>query len=210
MPQAAAVANLQQLLSRDQIRMLRTGTPEERQSMLSSLSPETRDQVMAAMPQAMRQQLMSSSDPATRRKLMASNAPQQIIPSDLTEGKLYRAIYSNRQLEEQMADFWYNHFNVFMEKGADRVLTGIYEREAIRPHVFGKFRDLLEATASSPAMLFYLDNWQSVSPDRIQQQAPLLRQIAAASQAAKRGAAGQAASSASQAAGPRVERKLRA
>jgi len=103
-----------------------------------------------------------------RRKLVANRTPQQVLPYDLDEAKLYRAIYSNRQLEEQMADFWFNHFNVYIDKGADRILTTAYERDAIRPHVFGKFRDLLEATAESPAMLFYLDNWQSVSPDREQ------------------------------------------
>src|SRR6185369_4368074 len=65
--------------------------------------------------------------------------------------------------------FWFNHFNVYIDKGADRILTASYERDAIRPHVFGKFRDLLKATAESPAMLFYLDNWQSVSPDRAQE-----------------------------------------
>jgi len=120
------------------------------------------------LPQAMRPQVLGASDPAERRKLVADNAPQQVIPYDLNEAKLYRAIYSNRQLEEQMADFWFNHFNVYMDKGADRILLTSYERDAIRPHVLGKFRDLLEATAESPAMLFYLDNWQSVSPDRTQ------------------------------------------
>jgi len=115
--------------------------------------------------QAMRQQVLATTDPVERRRLIASNAPQQVLPYDLNEAKLYRAIYSNRQLEEQMADFWFNHFNVYMDKGADRILTSSYERDAIRPHVFGKFRDLLEATAKSPAMLFYLDNWQSVSSE---------------------------------------------
>jgi uncharacterized protein (DUF1800 family) len=115
--------------------------------------------------QAMRQQVMSVADPVERRKLIADKAPQQVLPYDLNEAKLYRAIYSNRQLEEQMADFWFNHFNVYIDKGADRILTSTYERDAIRPHVFGKFRDLLEATAQSPALLFYLDNWQSVSPE---------------------------------------------
>ena len=115
--------------------------------------------------QAMRQQVMSVADPVERRKLIADKAPQQVLPYDLNEAKLYRAIYSNRQLEEQMADFWFNHFNVYIDKGADRILTSTYERDAIRPHVFGKFRDLLEATAQSPAMLFYLDNWQSVSSE---------------------------------------------
>ena len=64
-----------------------------------------------------------------------------------------------------MADFWYNHFNVFLDKGADRYLVTAYERDVIRPHALGKFEDLLVATAKSPAMLFYLDNWQSVGPD---------------------------------------------
>jgi uncharacterized protein (DUF1800 family) len=95
---------------------------------------------------------------------MLLTAPQQLVAFDLSEGKLYRAILSNRQLEEQLVDFWYNHFNVFLDKGADRYLVPTYEREAIRPHVLGKFRDLLEATAKSPAMLFFLDNWQSVGP----------------------------------------------
>jgi len=117
--------------------------------------------------QAMRQQVLATTDPVERRKLVADRAPQQVLPYDLNEAKLYRAIYSTRQLAEQMADFWFNHFNVYLDKGADRILTTAYERDAIRPHVFGKFRDLLEATAENPAMLFYLDNWQNVSPDRM-------------------------------------------
>jgi len=95
------------------------------------------------------------ADPQARRR----------VARDLQEAKIYRAVYSNRQFVEVLTDFWFNHFNVFLDKGADRYLTTEYERDAIRPHVLGKFRDLLEATAKSPAMLFYLDNWQSVSPD---------------------------------------------
>jgi uncharacterized protein (DUF1800 family) len=84
---------------------------------------------------------------------------------DLSEHKLLRAIYSQKQLQEVLTDFWFNHFNVDARKGRDRFLLTEYEREAIRPHVLGKFRDLLEATAKSPAMLFYLDNWMSADPD---------------------------------------------
>src|SRR5215471_17707482 len=87
------------------------------------------------------------------------------VARGLTESKLLRAIYSNRQLEEVLTDFWFNHFNVYLDKGADRFLVTGYERDAIRPHVLGKFKDLLTATAKSPAMLFYLDNWQSVGPE---------------------------------------------
>jgi uncharacterized protein (DUF1800 family) len=64
-----------------------------------------------------------------------------------------------------MTDFWFNHFNVYVQKGPDRILTAAYERDAIRPNVFGKFEDLLKATAEHPAMLFYLDNWMSASPN---------------------------------------------
>jgi uncharacterized protein (DUF1800 family) len=76
-----------------------------------------------------------------------------------------RAVYSERQLQEVMTDFWFNHFNVYIQKGAGRLLTTSYERDTIRPRVLGKFEDLLRATAESPAMLFYLDNWMSASPN---------------------------------------------
>ena len=84
---------------------------------------------------------------------------------ELSEQKVLRAVYSERQLQEVLTDFWFNHFNVDARKGHDRFLLTEYEREAIRPHVLGKFRDLLEATAKSPAMLFYLDNWMSADPN---------------------------------------------
>ena len=121
--------------------------------------------IVIALPPGLRSQLMAAASPVMRRKLLLANAPQQMIAYDLSEGKLYRAILSNRQLEEELVDFWYNHFNVFLDKGADRFDVPTYEREAIRPHVLGHFRELLEATATSPAMLFYLDNWQSVAPE---------------------------------------------
>ena len=84
---------------------------------------------------------------------------------ELQEGKLIRAISSERQLQEVMVDFWFNHFNVFWGKDADRRMVTSFERDAIRPHALGKFRDLLMATARHPAMLFYLDNWMSVRKD---------------------------------------------
>jgi uncharacterized protein (DUF1800 family) len=84
---------------------------------------------------------------------------------ELSEQKLLRAAYSERQLQEVLVDFWFNHFNVDARKGPAKFLLTEYERDAIRPHVLGKFRDLLEATAKSPAMLFYLDNWMSADPN---------------------------------------------
>ena len=163
-PIEPAVA-LDELLEPEQIRTLRSGTIDQKKAVLASFSPDRVDELVIALPPGLRNQLMPAADPVMRRRLLLANAPQQVVAYDLTEGKLYRAILSNRQLEEQLADFWYNHFNIYLDKGADRFEVPSYEREAIRPHVLGHFRDLLEATATSPAMLFYLDNWQSVAPE---------------------------------------------
>ena len=84
------------------------------------------------------------------------------IDEDLETQKLVRAVESRRQLQEVLADFWFNHFNVDIDKGDVRWLLTSYERDALRPHLFGHFRDLLGAVAHDPAMLFYLDNFQSV------------------------------------------------
>ena len=82
----------------------------------------------------------------------------KLMARQTAEARLLRAVHSPRQLEEVMVDFWYNHFNVFEGKGPDRVLVASYERDAIRPFVFGAFRSMLGATAKHPAMLYYLDN----------------------------------------------------
>ena len=86
------------------------------------------------------------------------------VLAELTQQKILRAAYSERQLNEVMVDFWFNHFNVFAGKGQTRIYLTEYERDTIRPHVLGTFRELLGAVAESPAMLFYLDNWQSTAP----------------------------------------------
>jgi len=99
--------------------------------------------------------------------------PAQFLTGELQMSRILRAVYSERQLQEVMVDFWTNHFNVFAAKGADRWLLSSYDRDTIRPHTLGKFYDLLLADAQSPAMLFYLDNFQSVSPDaQLPQQRP--------------------------------------
>ncbi len=97
---------------------------------------------------------------ASRR--FAGLQDRKAVGSELSEAKILRAVYSNRQLAELLDDFWFNHFNIYLNKGRDRYLVPSYEREVIRPHVLGKFYDLLLSTAESPAMMFYLDNWQSV------------------------------------------------
>jgi uncharacterized protein (DUF1800 family) len=97
--------------------------------------------------------------------------PPQLAVQELQQAKILRAVYSERQLQEAITDFWFNHFNIYIQKGADRILTTSYERDVIRPRVFGKFEDLLKATAESPAMLFYLDNFMSTAPDAPQRSA---------------------------------------
>jgi len=113
-------------------------------------------------PQVARQQADQQGQGMMTRQEM--QRPAMIIV-ELQQARLLRSIYSQRQLFEGMVDFWSNHFNVFSAKGADRWLTTAYDRDTIRPHALGKFRELLLATAQSPAMLFYLDNWLSASPD---------------------------------------------
>ena len=99
--------------------------------------------------------------------------PAQFLIGELQMSRILRAVYSERQLQEVMVDFWTNHFNVYAAKGADRWLLTSYDRDTIRPHTLGKFYDLLLADAQSPAMLFYLDNFQSVSPNaQLPQQRP--------------------------------------
>lgn len=97
------------------------------------------------------------------KKIQQQQARQ--VTNQAIEARLWRSIYSDRQLQEVMVDFWYNHFNVYAEKGLDRLWVGAYEQQAIRPYALGKFRDLLGATARHPAMLFYLDNWQNSAPN---------------------------------------------
>jgi hypothetical protein len=84
------------------------------------------------------------------------------VQADARAERVLDALHSPRQLEASLVEVWFNHFNVFARKETVRVTAGFYEREAIRPHVLGRFRDLLGATARHPAMLNYLDNWQSV------------------------------------------------
>lgn len=118
-------------------------------------------------PRALRSALKAKQEGKPNADARQVRQERQTLLSDLNQAKLYRAIYSDRQLEEVLTDFWFNHFNVDVNKGADHYLVSTYERDSIRPHVLGKFRDLLGATANSPAMMFYLDNWQSIAPNSL-------------------------------------------
>ncbi len=98
-----------------------------------------------------------------REQYPADKRPARIV-AELQAARMLRAVGSERQLHEVMVDFWFNHFNVFANKGEVRWYVTAYERDVIRPHALGRFPDLLRATARHPAMLYYLDNWLSVRP----------------------------------------------
>src|ERR1700686_1285453 len=125
-------------------------------------------------PGAGKRNVLSGPDPNAVPRVIAddSKKPQRVI-EELAMAKVTRAIYSERQLPKVMADFWFNHFNVFAAKGEDRWYLTSYERDVIQPHTLGKFKDLVTATAESPAMLFYLDNFLSADPNAEQRQAAL-------------------------------------
>jgi uncharacterized protein (DUF1800 family) len=136
------------------------------QTLLASLPT-----LQASIPELLRD--YPRPDAATRERLargeMVPDAARTMarparIVSELQAARMVRAVMSERQLEEVMIAFWLNHFNVFASKGEVRWYVTSFERDAIRPHVFGKFRELLLATARHPAMLFYLDNWLSARP----------------------------------------------
>jgi uncharacterized protein (DUF1800 family) len=115
---------------------------------------------------------LGGGDPNNVPRAMAddSKKPQRVVV-ELGMAKVTRAIYSERQLQQVMDDFWFNHFNVFAGKGEDRYYLTSYERDVIQPHALGKFKDLVNATAKSPAMLFYLDNFLSADPRAAQRAA---------------------------------------
>ena len=121
---------------------------------------------------ARRRNALGGGDPNNVPRAIAddSKRPPRIV-AELAMAKVTRAIYSERQLQQVMDDFWFNHFNVFAGKGEDRYYLTSYERDVIQPHTLGKFKDLLTATAKSPAMLFYLDNFLSADPRAAERQA---------------------------------------
>ncbi|MEP6916635.1 MAG: DUF1800 domain-containing protein, partial [Acidobacteriota bacterium] len=150
----------------------------ERLSGFESLTKSTRELADSYFIPAMQERTRAKREAATQPpdavadkrsmrtpgQVDAMQAERRVL-GELTQQKVLRAAYSERQLDEVMVDFWFNHFNVFAGKGQVRLYLTEYERDTIRPHVLGTFRELLGATAESPAMLFYLDNWQSSAPE---------------------------------------------
>lgn len=142
--------------------------PDERFKRVLAMLPEDQLAFADSLRGGKGQEFVADMNPKQKEILLAMNNPHAVVVDELAEAKLLRAIYSERQLEEVMTDFWMNHFNVFINKGPERYFLAEYEQRVIRPHALGKFEDLLVATAKSPAMLFYLDNWLSAGPNSMQ------------------------------------------
>ncbi|MCC7240762.1 MAG: DUF1800 domain-containing protein [Acidobacteria bacterium] len=119
-----------------------------------------------------------------RRELSPAQQKDRQVIAEMEQARLLRAVYSERQLEEVLVDFWFNHFNVFAGKGPTRAYVTAFERDAIRPYVLGSFRQMLEEVARSPAMLFYLDNWMNTDPDTDGRRMRLARNVPQRSQRA--------------------------
>ncbi len=142
--------------------------PMKEASMKQDASPEAN---LATRGAGGKRDLLGGDPNAVPRAIADDSKRPQRIVEELAMAKVTRAIYSLRHLQQILDDFWFNHFNVFAGKGEDRWYLTSYERDVIQPHTLGKFKDLLTATAKSPAMLFYLDNFLSADPRAAERQA---------------------------------------
>ena len=139
--------------------------PEARFAALCKLTSAQLNELRRQLPPADKDRLVAGFTPKEVETIAAFNSPQGVIAAEAVQTRLLRAIYSERQLKEMMVDFWLNHFNVYMRKSQQSpYYIASYERDAIRPYALGHFEQLLQATATSPAMLNYLDNSSSVGP----------------------------------------------
>jgi uncharacterized protein (DUF1800 family) len=158
----------EQLYADLEVQQLPSLPPDQRFKKVLSMPVQSQVAVADSLRGGKGQEFLEGLTPKQKETLLAMNNPAGVVTGELAQAKLLRAVYSQRQFQEVMTDFWCNHFNVFVEKGLDRLMLTSYERDVIRPHALGKFEDLLVATAKSPAMLFYLDNWLSVGPNSAQ------------------------------------------
>jgi uncharacterized protein (DUF1800 family) len=140
--------------------------PQQRVLRLQSMQPPDFENFMKSLKPGQRQALMAGLSPDLKEAIGALENPEQTTAQELFAQRLTRDIYANAQLQEVMTDFWLNHFNVYLRKNEQMPYYLVsYERDVIRPRAIGKFEDLLEAVAHSPAMMLYLDNAESMGPD---------------------------------------------
>ena len=142
--------------------------PEQRFQRVLAMSPAEAIAFRKSLSKGEVAELAAGLTSEQKEVLEALPGSLRVVSSEVLQTRLLRDLYSERQLEALMTDFWLNHFNVYIKKNQNEpFLLPTYERETIRAHALGKFEDLLVATAASPAMLVYLDNWQSIGPDSL-------------------------------------------
>ncbi len=148
------------------IRRILALPPQQRVMRLQSMQPEDFESFIKSLRPVQRQALVAGMSPDLKESVGALENPEQTTAQELFAERLTRDIYANAQLEEVMTDFWLNHFNIYLRKNEQMPYYLVsYERDVIRPRALGKFEDLLEAVAHSPAMMLYLDNAESMGPD---------------------------------------------
>jgi uncharacterized protein (DUF1800 family) len=139
--------------------------PDERMRRILAMQPDELANFRKSLSPSELAAAVEGLTPEQQEILMALGGGPRMVGAELLGTRLLRDIYSQRQLEAVMTDFWLNHFNVYIRKNQNEpYLLPSYERDTIRPHALGRFEDLLVATAKSPAMLVYLDNVQSIGP----------------------------------------------
>ena len=176
---AAGEDNLSKREARMQAAGIAPGQPQRLVKELAALPPQERFQKILAMntsdlmalriagPQRL-SSLVEGMTPEQKETLAALGGTPRLVGAELMEQRLIREIYSTHQVEEVMTNFWMNHFNVYVRKNAQEpYYLPSYERDVIRPRALGNFEDLLVAVARSPAMLVYLDNFQSTGPNSV-------------------------------------------
>jgi uncharacterized protein (DUF1800 family) len=142
--------------------------PQQRVPHLVAMEPESFDAFFKSLRPQQRSALLQDLSPDLKEVVLDLENPQRLVNEEIIAQRLTHDIYANAQVQEVMTDFWLNHFNVFLHKNeATPYYMVSFERDVIRPRALGKFEDLLEATAHSPAMMLYLDNASSIGPDSL-------------------------------------------
>jgi uncharacterized protein (DUF1800 family) len=151
--------------------------PGQRVMQLASMQPEKADGFFKSLRPQQRAALVRDLTPDLKEVVLDLENPQRLVNEEIVAQRLTRDVYSNAQLQEVMTDFWMNHFNVFLHKNDETPYYLVsFERDVIRPRALGKFEDLLQATAHSPAMMLYLDNASSIGPDSMAAERAQFRQ----------------------------------
>ncbi|MGB6974515.1 MAG: DUF1800 domain-containing protein [Terracidiphilus sp.] len=140
--------------------------PQQRLAQLAAMHQPQLDSFLHSLKPRQRDLLVQNMNPGQREQVAALQGPERLVAEELLAERLTRDLYSSAQLQEVMTDFWLNHFNIYLRKNELMPYYLVsYARDTIRPHALGKFEDLLESVAHSPAMLIYLDNASSIGPD---------------------------------------------